>query len=254
MYILKPEKAESISKYTEDFYAGQPAITVNKSGKGLVYYIGTEPEQKLIDDFLADIVNESGIERIYDTPAEVEFVRRRTKDADYIFALNHTGKTQIINCKDNWKSIINNEKLEPYGYALFMAERRKACNSLMFRQKIVECTKDLPSLGGLIIWKYKASSFAVNYSHSPLLHISLINLHLCSLIATFFVLDPAEYFCPIPKLQQSFLKRQRQLRRLVATNLASSLFPLFAFLYNKVMMQLSTDQFLHYVNYLFHIL
>lgn len=121
--ILKPEKAESISKYTEDFYAGQPAITVNKSGKGLVYYIGTEPEQKLIDDFLADIVNESGIERIYDTPAEVEFVRRRTKDADYIFALNHTGKTQIINCKDNWKSIINNEKLEPYGYALFMAER-----------------------------------------------------------------------------------------------------------------------------------
>lgn len=121
--ILKPVKAECIGVYTEDFYAGQPAITVNRLGKGMVYYIGTEPEQKLVDDILANIVNESGIERIYENSSEVEFVRRRTKDADYIFALNHTGKTQVINCRDNWKRVINSEKLEPYGYALFIAER-----------------------------------------------------------------------------------------------------------------------------------
>ena len=122
--ILKPGKAEIIGIYTEDFYAGEPAMTVNKLGQGLVYYIGTEPEQKLIEDFLSNIVDKAGIERIYEDPAEVEFVRRRTKDADYIFALNHTSKIQVINCKESWKNVINSEKIEPYGYALFMAERK----------------------------------------------------------------------------------------------------------------------------------
>jgi len=123
--VLKSVDAECIGTYTEDYYAGEPAITINRFKKGMVYYIGTEPEQKLIDDFLADIVRKTGIERIYDIPADLEFVRRRTKDADYIFVLNHSGKTQKITCGENWIKLINGENLEPYGYALFKSERGK---------------------------------------------------------------------------------------------------------------------------------
>lgn len=121
--ILKPVSAECIGTYTDDCYRDEPAITVNHVGNGRIYYIGTEPGQKLIDDFLSDIVNAAGIERIYDKPAEVEFVRRRTKDADYIFALNHTDRPQTIAIAENWKRLVNNENLEPFGYALFVADR-----------------------------------------------------------------------------------------------------------------------------------
>jgi beta-galactosidase len=121
--ILEPKSADCIGTYTEEFYAGKPAITVNRLGKGLVYYIGTEPEQNLIDDFLTELIKESCIERICEDFTGVEFVRRRTKDADYIFALNHSNKEQVITVKENWERVINNEKLEPYGYALFKAKR-----------------------------------------------------------------------------------------------------------------------------------
>lgn len=121
--ILELNTASGIGTYTEDYYAGQPCVTVNRVGKGQVYYIGTEPEQEFINDFLADIVRNLNIESLADDHTEVELVRRRTKDADYIFALNHSAKMQALNMDDTWERVINNENLEPYGYSLFKIGR-----------------------------------------------------------------------------------------------------------------------------------
>ena len=121
--VLEPNTATSLVKYTEDYYSDQSCVTVNNLGKGQVYYIGTEPEQKFIDDFFGDIIEDLGIQGLSTNNNEIELVRRRTKNEDYIFALNHSAKEKTIEVDDDWERLINNEKLEPYGYALFKVER-----------------------------------------------------------------------------------------------------------------------------------
>ncbi|MCE3198913.1 beta-galactosidase trimerization domain-containing protein [Paenibacillus sonchi] len=39
--ILRLEGAEPIAWYEDDFFAGAPAVTVNRFGAGKLYYIGT---------------------------------------------------------------------------------------------------------------------------------------------------------------------------------------------------------------------
>ncbi len=123
--ILEPDTADSLGEYTEDYYAEQSFLTVNKLGKGRVYYIGTEPEQEFIDDFFEDIVEDLAIQRLSTNNNEIELVRRRTEEADYIFALNHSTEEKIIEVDDSWERLINDEKLKPYGYSLFKVENNE---------------------------------------------------------------------------------------------------------------------------------
>lgn len=43
--ILHLEGAQAIASYGGDFYAGTPAVTRNNCGKGVAYYVGTQPDQ-----------------------------------------------------------------------------------------------------------------------------------------------------------------------------------------------------------------
>jgi beta-galactosidase len=38
--ILHPTSATIVARYTHDYYAGEPAITINQYGKGQAVYIG----------------------------------------------------------------------------------------------------------------------------------------------------------------------------------------------------------------------
>ena len=39
--IIEPHECQTIANFTKDFYAGNPAITVNEFGEGKAIYIGT---------------------------------------------------------------------------------------------------------------------------------------------------------------------------------------------------------------------
>jgi len=102
--IIHPEGAEVIAKYTEDFYAGTPAICRNKFGKGQVWYIGTRPEKELLDNIVKLICKEAKIEPIFPEQEGIEATRRIKNGKEFIFVLNHNQKdTEIkipFNCKD----------------------------------------------------------------------------------------------------------------------------------------------------------
>jgi len=87
--IIHLEGAESLAEYGKDFYASCPAVTRNAYGKGLVYYVGTQPEKAALAKILAQVSNSAGLSSIAGEEfTKLEVVRRRRDDRDYYFVMN----------------------------------------------------------------------------------------------------------------------------------------------------------------------
>jgi len=116
---LKPDTAKVIAVYQNGIFAEQPAITINKYGKGNVVYVGTSLSpylQKVLGQWLA---SETMILPALNTPLGVEAIWRGKKEVLYL--LNHRNTEvnfPINNCfKEliSGREIINEVRLNPYG-------------------------------------------------------------------------------------------------------------------------------------------
>jgi beta-galactosidase len=87
--LIHLEGAESLASYTDDFYAGTPAVTRNVFGEGAAYYLGTRPEERYTRSLLQRVCQEAGVKPTADVPTGVDAVRRKTEDASFLFLLNH---------------------------------------------------------------------------------------------------------------------------------------------------------------------
>ena len=75
--------------FGRDFYAGMPALTRNRVGKGYAWYVATSPEPALIERLIAQIAAQHGIAPVAEAPAGVEVTRRVKGGRGYTFYLNH---------------------------------------------------------------------------------------------------------------------------------------------------------------------
>ena len=100
--ILKLKGAEGILYYTTDFYAGKPAASKNRYGKGTAWYIGTDPEEKLLDWILEKLLEEAGETRKRENNTDVELVCRRGREKEYLFLLNGTSREQMTELPQDW--------------------------------------------------------------------------------------------------------------------------------------------------------
>jgi beta-galactosidase len=94
--IIHLEGAEAIATFTEDFYAHQPAITRNAVGRGLAYYVGTQPEAAFLRSFLAEICVDCGVRPPMRVPAGVEVTTRSNEHGEFLFLLNHNTTMQFV--------------------------------------------------------------------------------------------------------------------------------------------------------------
>ena len=94
--ILHLEGAEAIASYGEDFYAGTPAVTRNQYGKGVVYYVGTQPDEAGLSNILDSFAADAGIEPVIDDKTELEVTRRVKDGTEFWFIMNFTGKDQPV--------------------------------------------------------------------------------------------------------------------------------------------------------------
>jgi beta-galactosidase len=90
--LIHLQEAEPLASYTEDFYAGTPAVTRNTFGEGAAYYLGTRPEQRYTKSLLQRVCEEAGVRPTADVPPGVDAVRRKTEDASFLFLLNHNNE------------------------------------------------------------------------------------------------------------------------------------------------------------------
>jgi beta-galactosidase len=83
--LLRLDTAEPVAHFQEDFYAGSPAVTVNRLGQGTVIYLASpspEPFAIVVERFLGP----SQPERV---PASVECVKWEGDRGELVFLLNH---------------------------------------------------------------------------------------------------------------------------------------------------------------------
>lgn len=90
------EGAESLGEYTDDFYAGEPAITLHHFGNGQVYYIGTQLSREG-KAFILDKACQSGnVESLAQGDTGLEITCRRQDEKEFYFVMNFRDEEQRL--------------------------------------------------------------------------------------------------------------------------------------------------------------
>lgn len=119
--LIQCVTAESLARYASESYAGTPAVTVNRVGKGYVYYVGTEPDEPMLDYLAERLEKRHALYSFGPTPKDVEIVHRYAQDKTYIFVINHSSYEQTVDIPAGWASVVGDSsgKLAPFTMKVF---------------------------------------------------------------------------------------------------------------------------------------
>ncbi|GLV56460.1 beta-galactosidase [Dictyobacter sp. S3.2.2.5] len=99
--LVHLEGAQALGTFAEDYYADQPALTVNHFGNGNVYYLATQSSQQFLDSLAQEICQQAGVQPLLSLGSEIEVTRRiTTSGASIYFLLNHQQQDQQVTLPD----------------------------------------------------------------------------------------------------------------------------------------------------------
>ena len=108
--LVHIEGAESLASYERGFYAGTPAVTRHAFGSGVAYYLGTRPEERYTKLLLERICEETGVRPPLEAPPGVEVMRRKSKEASFLFVLNHKPEPTEVRINGSARSLLSGEE------------------------------------------------------------------------------------------------------------------------------------------------
>ena len=123
--VLHATTAQPLATYAHEFYAGTPAITRNRFGKGTAWYVGTTMSGELADRFVAEICQAADIAPLLSTPHGVEAVRRMKDGKTWLFLLNHNAAEQPVTVPETyrpWDGAEWSGLIEGMGVRVFVAD------------------------------------------------------------------------------------------------------------------------------------
>jgi beta-galactosidase len=87
---IHAEGAEVLATYGGEFYAGRPALTVNRLDRGRAYYLASRNRAPFLDHFYRGLGRDLGLQPLLssDVPPGLSVQRRSTSDRDFLFLLN----------------------------------------------------------------------------------------------------------------------------------------------------------------------
>ena len=128
--IVHLETAQAIATIEQDYYAGSPAITRNKFGKGTAYYVGTVPDGNGMDWLLEQVCETANIKPVaQNAPKGVELLHRMNGSSSWLFMLNHSRETVKIPLEKNGRDLLTDSQvngwisLEPTGVAIIQFDK-----------------------------------------------------------------------------------------------------------------------------------
>ena len=87
--IIEAQGCQVLATYAKDFYAGQPAITMNTYGLGKAIYIGTMSHQHFYNDLVSWLRQVANLHPLLKVPDTVEVSMRQKEGTKVYFLLNH---------------------------------------------------------------------------------------------------------------------------------------------------------------------
>ncbi|MDH4187840.1 MAG: beta-galactosidase, partial [Nitrospira sp.] len=105
--VLKLDGADVVARYTQDYYAGKPAITLNRFAQGQVVYVGALGDARLYETLSGWLLDLVGVQAILTVPEGVEVTERWQGDRRLLFVLNHTEREQEIALEGRYADLLN---------------------------------------------------------------------------------------------------------------------------------------------------
>lgn len=125
--LVKTTTATALATYEEDFYAGQPALTVNRYGAGAAYYLAAKAEDGFYSNFYHSLIEEIGVSPALDgqLPHGVTAsLRKGTRDI--VIAQNYNEKRVTVPLNTSYidletgKAVSGTLELPGYGAAFLI--------------------------------------------------------------------------------------------------------------------------------------
>ena len=112
--MIHPEGAEVLACYTDDFYAGYPALTQNRVGKGKAFYVASRNDDDFHQALTAMLVKDLKLPRALDAtlPTGVVTTRRTDGEWEWVFVQNYTDQEQRIALADRFHNAVSGEQVE----------------------------------------------------------------------------------------------------------------------------------------------
>lgn len=126
--IIELQGASCLAEYSTGFYKQSPAITENVYGDGIAWYVGTEPDEELMEDLLAYFERRSEVATLGTAADDVEMMTRESQDKIWLFVINHTDDEQVYHLHDRYEMIEGEQEefLRPFEVQLFVKRKKQS--------------------------------------------------------------------------------------------------------------------------------
>ena len=96
--VIHAEGATVLATYGDQFFAGSPAITVNRHGQGEAYYLAGRTDRRCLDDLYGALAGRLSLRRALDTdlPDGVTAQARTDGEVRTVFLMNFTDHDQAV--------------------------------------------------------------------------------------------------------------------------------------------------------------
>lgn len=111
--LMHLEGAECVATYESNFYAGTPAVTKNRFGSGITYYIGTDMDEAGIAKVLEMASADAEVKSVISEATELEVTCRKADDCKFYFVMNFKEEEiEIPSCLAGNTDILTGKNVE----------------------------------------------------------------------------------------------------------------------------------------------
>jgi beta-galactosidase len=107
--VLETKGAQVVGRYTQDYYAGKAAATINLFGDGRVIYLGTMGDVAFYRTIARWVAGLAGVAPLLESPRGVEVAQRCSEKGRLLLLMNHSNSEQMVELGNSYCDLLNSD-------------------------------------------------------------------------------------------------------------------------------------------------